>query len=205
MIAYRVVAVPERIGHASVLGAMLKARLIIDWDHDGAFVNHLRALRSAGDATHVVVLEDDAIVCADFVEHVEHLIAERPNHLLGLYVGRRHPQRVQPLLTELVQAAPPWLDHPDVTDRLRWAVGYVMPVVDIPDVLADLEVGSQHPWVNTDKRLGAWHAAHGRLSYPFPSPVQHDDDLPSTTSHTGHGRVAWKHCEGVTQHRETAA
>jgi len=197
MIAYRVVAVPERAERAYALAASVGGEVVLDEEHVGTFHTHRRALRSAGDATHLVVLEDDAIVCWDFTRHVARLIEERPDHLLGLYVGRMFPRRPQEMIGELVSSNPRWLDHQQVTDRLRWGVGYVMPVADIPDVLAHLEVGRQDPWVDADGRIGGWHAARGLLSYPFPSPVDHDDELPSTTSKHVTGRVAWAHCRKV--------
>lgn len=194
MIVYRVVAVPERLTQAALLARQVGGQIVVDQLREGTFPTHLRALRSAGDASHVVVLEDDAILCPDFITHVEDLIRQRPTHLLGLYVGRSHPVRPQGLLAELAVAAPAWLDN--ITDRLRWAVGYVMPTIDIPEVLAGF-TGPQHPWLNTDVRIGRWHAQRGLLSYPFPSPVDHDDSLPSMTSRGRTGRVAWRHCEGV--------
>lgn len=197
MIAYRVVAVPERLERAAVLAARVGGRVVLDENRVGTFPTHQRALASIENATHAVILEDDAILCDDFTNHVARLVAERPTHLLGLYVGRSHPRRVQPTLTELDAAAEAWLDDPRVTDRLRWAVGYVVPVADIPDVLDHLATVNQHAWVEADVRIGAWHAARGRLSYPFPSPVDHDDSLPSTTSRGRSARVAWRHC-GVT-------
>lgn len=197
MIAYRVVAVPERIEHARRLADATGAELVIDHTHEGTFANHIRALASVADASHVVVLEDDAIVCADFISHVERLIEERPLHLLGLYVGRGHPVQPQPLIAEVVQQAPAWLDHPGITNRLRWAVGYAMPTADIAEVLAHLELDGpgRHPWQQTDVRIGRWHAARGRLSYPFPSPIDHNDNIASTTSTHGKGRTAWAHCD----------
>ena len=195
MIAYRIVAVPEREEQARALARKVGGLVILDVNHDGAFPNHVRALASADNPTHVVVLEDDAILCGDFGDHIKALIEERPDHLLGLYVGRMFPKRPQPMIGELVSSEPRWLDHPQITDRLRWGVGYVMPVKDIPAVLAALEAGVQHPWIDTDGRLGRWHAERGLLSYPYPSPVDHDDNLPSTTSQHETGRVAWAHCQ----------
>lgn len=195
MIVYRVVAVPERIGRARVLAVAVGGEVVLDENHEGTLHTHLRALRSAGDATHLVVLEDDAIVCGDFTQHVARLIEERPEHLLGLYVGRLFPKRPQAMIGELVLSAPRWLDHPRVTDRLGWGVGYVMPVADIPAVLSHVEAGGQHAWLNADVRIGRWHAARRLLSYPFPSPVDHDDELPSMTSQHSRGRVAWAHCQ----------
>ena len=192
----RVVAVPERGARAESLAKRTGGHVILDEDHAGAFPNHLRALISATDGTHLVVLEDDAILCPDFADHVARLAHERPDHLLGLYVGRSHPQRVQEHIETAMTSGPEWLDDPRITDELRWAVGYVMPVKDIQAVLDRLSQGSQHAWVNTDRRIGAWHAAQGRLSYPFPSPVDHDDSLPSTTSQGRSMRVAWAHCKG---------
>jgi hypothetical protein len=199
MIEYRVVAVPERAERAQALAARVGAQIVLDEHGAGTFKNHQRALASAAAGTHVVILEDDAVVCEDFTAHVARLIEARPTHLLGLYVGREFPPRHQSLIRGLVRGRPAWLDDPKLTEALRWAVGYVMPVADIPAVLAQLRAGSQQRWLDTDKRVGAWHAAHGRLSYPFPSPVDHDDDVPSTLSRARHGRVAWAHCEGVEQ------
>lgn len=196
MISFRVVAAPERLERAQILADKVNGQVILDSSYEGTFHTHVRALRSAvGD--HVVVLEDDAILCGDFVDHVEQLIAERPEHLIGLYVGRSHPQRIQPLLSELTQTVG-WLDAPQLTKQLWWAVGYVMPAADIPTVLERLASRPQHAWIETDRRIGAWHAERGRLSYPLPSPIDHDDLLPSTTSRGRSARVAWAHCEGNT-------
>jgi len=194
----RVVAVPERASQAHRLAGMVGGTVVMDTNHDGAFPNHVRALQHTGDATHVVVLEDDAIPCGDFRDHVADIIAERPDHLLGLYVGRTAPKKPQPLLAEITVDGGEWLDHPELVDRLRWGVGYVLPTVDVPVVLQHVGTLSQHAWLNTDVRMGSWHAAQGRLSYPFPSLVDHDDDLPSTTSTHRRGRVAWRHCERTT-------
>lgn len=195
MIQYRVVAVPQRLEAAMNLAAKVDGQVVLDEHGVGAFQNHLRALKSVESGTHAVILEDDAILCPDFMEHVERLIRERPDHLLGLYVGRSHPKRVQPLLAELVEDSG-WLDDPLLTAALRWGVGYVMPTRDIPAVLELAAQGDQHAWMNTDRRIGAWHASQGLLSYPLPSPVDHDDSLPSMTSGNRSVRVAWVHCGG---------
>lgn len=196
MIAYRVVAIPERRERAEALAASVGAEIIWDETHRGTFPTHVRAIQSAPGSSHVVVLEDDAVLCPDFTAHVEALVSQRPEHLLGLYVGRAHPVKVQDVLAEVVETSHAWLDDPRVTDHLRWGVGYVMPTSDVPAVVEALQAGSQHKWLHADKRLGSWHAAHGRLSYPFPSPVDHDDTVRSTTSRSKRGRVAWAHCSG---------
>lgn len=192
----RIVSIPERAEHAIALQRAVGGTVVVDEKHAGTFPTHLRALGSVTDATHAVVLEDDAIPCPDFLEHLARLVRERPDHLLGLYVGRSHPKRVQPLLAELAAGSSGWLDDHRLTDRLRWAVGYVMPVLDIPVVLAGLARGGQHAWLGTDTRIGAWHADRGKLSYPWPSPVDHDDTIPSSTSRSKSGRTAWMHCSG---------
>ena len=187
---------PERAEHAAALLQITGGKVILDEHHEGTFPTHVRALASVEDVTHGVILEDDAIPCPDFLDHVSRLVEERPDHLLGLYVGRSHPVRIQPVLAELAAVSPEWLDDPRVTDRLRWAVGYVMPVRDIPAVLEHLSRGGQHSWIGADTRIGAWHADCGRLSYPFPSLVDHNDALPSMTSKGKSGRLAWIHCSG---------
>lgn len=196
MIEYRVVAVPERLPRATALAAQAGATLILDEQHEGTFRTHQRALASAPNADHVVVLEDDAILCPHFTEHVARLIGQRPDVLIGLYVGRSHPVRVQPLIAELVSTRPAWLDDDRLTARLRWGVGYVMPVADVPAVLTELAGGDQHPWSDADGRIGGWHSRRRKVAYPFPSPVDHDDSIPSTTSSGKSSRTAWEHCRG---------
>jgi len=196
-LAIRIVSTPERAGLADALQHRIGGEIIVDPGCRGTFGNHKAALASVTDATHAVIVEDDAIPCPDFIEHVEHLIAERPTHLIGLYVGRSRPQRIQPILEPLVAQADWWLDDARVTDRLRWGVGYTMPAADIPAVLEHLNSGSQHAWIAADSRIGAWHADRGLLSYPIPSPLDHNDDVPSTTSRHGQGRRAWAHCSEV--------
>jgi hypothetical protein len=190
LISFRVVAVPERLERATAIADAVGGEVILDAHRDGAFPTHVKALLS-GTGTHTVVVEDDAILCPDFVAHVQSLIWERPDHLLGLYVGRVRPHAPQQYIAPQLG----WLDHPGLVEQLWWGVGYVMPTRDIPAVVDELMQGNQHPWVHTDRRIGLWHARRGRLSYPFPSPLDHDDSLPST-GFGGDGRVAWEHCGG---------
>lgn len=196
MIDVRIVAVPERLQRAEQLAHATGGSIILDTDGIGAFRNHINALRSAT-ASHVVVLEDDAILCPDFTEHVAGLVAERPHHLIGLYVGRHRPPKVQQALAHLDLTVDQWLDSPDVVWKLHWAVGYVMPTADIPDVVRMAEADAETSIsAHTDRRLGLYHAAEGRLSYPIPSPLNHDISIRSAITRNRRGkRVAWRHCE----------
>lgn len=83
----RIVSVPERAAAAARLHKNVGGRIVLDQNHAGTCPTHFRALGSATDPTHAVILEDDAIPCPDFAHHVAGLIAERPTHLLACMSG----------------------------------------------------------------------------------------------------------------------
>jgi hypothetical protein len=46
-----------------------------------------RCLENLGDASHVVVLQDDTLACRNFAQAVEQIVAARPSTLTSLFVG----------------------------------------------------------------------------------------------------------------------
>ena len=203
----RIVAHTSRANRAHRLAAWLhshqsaeRVSISIDDGTLGAFGNHRRSLLGAHEdaeyapvgRTHALILEDDALPCIDLLDAASHAVAERPDHLLGLYVGRHKPTNLQAVIELAVSAADAngsdWLD---VGGGTLWGVGYVMPISNIPAVVARADE-LDNVGMGADLRIGHWHAERNRLSFPWPSLVEHGD-LPSLSgSFRPRGRVAWR-------------
>ena len=177
-----VVAHVDRINDAADLAHDLApATIHLDDGRLGTYANHRRALAAAAatDATHAVVLEDDALPIPGFLEHAHHAIARRPEHLIGLYVGTGHPRLVQSEIAETITTAGPFLTLPRQS-TLRWGVGTIYPVADLVHVIATADRLSA---IAADRRLGAWHGAQDRIVYTWPSLVDHADLAQVTPEH----------------------
>jgi hypothetical protein len=157
----------------------------------GVYGNHRHILNQLAtiDATHALVLEDDALPCANMRDILIPLIEDRPTHLLGLYVGTRRPTDLQRTIGQAIKQADRWLplDQPEHLRSLRWGVGYVIPTADIPAVIAHADALDS---IGADRRIGRWHGERNLISYPWPSLVDHDDG-PSARGSKHRGLKAW--------------
>lgn len=156
----------------------------------GEWNNHYRAWAqgSYSEATHVCVLQDDAVPIAQFTGALMHSIERRPDEMLGLYVGngRPNPEEVSEAVKQAEILGAGWIS----TDALCWGVGTVLPTYLIPDMLNSLE-GHKSPY---DQRLSAWlHYSYRNAFYPWPSLVDHED-TPS---------LVWKGDQGVRKAHKT--
>lgn len=185
-----VVAHPVRAHEATRLTNLLGAELFMDSHRLGEWPNHRRALAWAADqdATHTLIVEDDAVVPSDLIALCQQAITHRPDDLLGLYVGRLKPLRIAVAnavaAAEATQAS--WITH----DWLLWGVAVIVPTATIPVLLEVCDQAST-PY---DTRLGrAWARTQGRpIQFPWPSLVDHAD-TPSVIERRGPrqvGRVA---------------
>lgn len=157
------------------------------WIDDGTlgeWKNHYRAWTKGvySEATHVCVLQDDAVPVEHFSGALIHAIEQRPDDMLGLYVGngRPHAQEVLEATQKADQVGASWL----ATDALCWGVGTVVPTSLISEMLLSVKK-VKAPY---DQRLSAWLHYSGRNAYyTWPSLVDHEDG-PS---------LAWKGNQGV--------
>lgn len=189
-LAAAVVAHPDRLDAAEHLADDLDAELFVDTDRLGEWLNHVRALRWAAeqDASHALIVQDDALPIPDFRHHAEKAIAHRPTGLVGFYVGRTCP-RAEPVkravrTAEKVRAS--WL----CADTLLWGVATAVPTADIPELLAYV----QHYQAPYDLRLGRWYRDRGvPVHYTWPSLVEHADGPSLLTRHRHpRQRIAWR-------------
>ena len=144
----------------------------IDRGYHGEWKNHLRAWKAASesDATHAVVLQDDAVPVEDFRKHVLEAIEHKPYEMISLYVGTHRPRKEQ--VEEAVRTAElnkaSWM----YADTLMWGVGVVMPTLMIEGVF-DIVRKSKLPY---DQRLGLGAMMLKRqVYYTWPSLVDHAD------------------------------
>lgn len=135
-----------------------------------------------GDASHGIVLQDDAIVCADFPPAVTAAIEERPEQVLSLWVGGL-PGRTRKDFWVAQKARDSWsriyfrdIHHvvalvwprPLAEEFLAWTDSSRMPG-DCRQVQSD------------DAIVGAWARRTKKQFWAcVPSLVEHDDDIPST-------------------------
>lgn len=173
MIAYAVVGHPKRIEQAAALAHLIGADLLLDHDSRGAGWNHRRALRwgITQDAPHILVLEDDALPIDGFTDLVRQAIEQRPDQILGLYVGRQRPEhrRVSAAVEQAEATGASWLTYPG----LLWGVATVWPTGLAAAYLDSPRHHDDRLW---DGYVAGWCRVHGHeVAYPFPSLVDHDD------------------------------
>lgn len=179
--------VPERLEAARRLQAQLQdggagelwewVHIVEDWEKAGPWGCAKRAWAQGADtdATHHLVIQDDAIICRDFVPGLLRVIAGQPAHVLSLFHGKRKK----------------------LHGALRWGIvegpyglAVVMPTPMIREFL-DWQDANVHPSLHHDDgRIGLFLTQTGRdVRVPFPNVVDHRADLKSVMSHPS-GRVS---------------
>src|SRR5690606_23950461 len=152
-----VVAHPARVAAADQLAAFLGAEVFLDSAGLGAWGNHARALAWAAeqDASHVIVVQDDAEPVPRFLELAAGAIERRPVGPIGFYVGRNRPRaaQVERAVRTAEQLRASWLD----ADSLLWGVATALPVGDLPALL-EWAPSSELPY---DARVGRWYRQKG--------------------------------------------
>ena len=171
-----VVAHLGRVDQADNLMKQLpeNARCFMDSGFLGEWKNHRRALEWgwAQDVSHVVVLQDDAVLVDGFMDHVQEAASRRPEDLFGLYVGtgRPHAAAVLGAVDVARRSRASWI----VTDGLIWGVGIVFPVKMINPFLT--WCARTHSRLPYDQRITAWcRETRTRVSHTWPSLVDHAD------------------------------
>lgn len=139
-------------------------------------------------ATHHVLIQDDAIVCGDFLAGLERALEHVPDDaIVSPYLGqgRNVPARWTALANQATAAGARWAR----TDKLMWGVCIVMPTKLIPEMIqfADRKAG-----MPDDMRVSAYASRTGReVWYTWPSLVDHRQG-PSLTKHRAHERKAMR-------------
>ena len=137
------------------------------------------------DATHLVQLQDDAVVYEDFWGELHRMVAGRPHDVIGLEAAHPHGPNVEGC----------WY----TTSDMLIGVGYVLPIPELQTMLEwrdKLRKGAVES-LNEDQLLGLWCFATGRkIWHPVPTVIDHDIDIPSTYGNSDHPHrrptVTWR-------------
>lgn len=133
-----------------------------------------------------MVVQDDALPCADLIEGMQLALERVPNNVLVTpYIGTRRPvaARVERVVREAVAANAAFIQMPS----LCWGVAITAPTNIIDEMLPWCD---QQDYPNYDRRIGRFAIDVKRMSTwcTFPSLVDHRD-IPSLVGHGG-GRIA---------------
>ncbi len=161
----------------------------VSWDTDRDRWHTGRAAMAAGaarGADWTCVIQDDALVCADFVTGVELALDHVPaGCVVQPFVGTRRPMQgyVTNAFTRAEAEGAPWI----IMRAMMWGVVIIVPTWTVEPMLAWCE---RRSWPNYDKRVGQFY--YSKLAWPVyctnPSLVDHHE-VPSLVNH-GDGRVA---------------
>lgn len=127
-------------------------------------------------ATHHVIVQDDAILCKNFLRHVTRAAAAAGNATLGLYMGQPGlgptAWRRERACQEALAKGSPWIEG----EGPWWAVAIVVPVPLIKDLVTwgDLNERSGRPIDNFDRRISRWFTMKDvPCRYTLPCLVDH--------------------------------
>ena len=200
-ISASVMAHPNRSTEVGELLAALDRKVPVHWDREGApsgggdrIWRQARAAWSMYDpsADYHVLIQDDAIVSADFLAGLERALDfVRPGSVVSPYLGtgRNVPLRWGRMTEKADIQHARWI----VAGRVMWGVCLLLPVSRIPEMIAWCDRKAGMP---DDMRVGAW-AVRNELDvwYPWPSLVDHRL-VPSLTKSRAADRVARRHHAG---------
>jgi hypothetical protein len=186
---------PERAEHARRLADELDAAIVWDRKHNEWDTGNRALAAFDRDATHHIVIQDDAIVVPNFRRHATAALEALPHAdraLVSFYLGTGVPVEAQP---SIAQAVPLLEEH-----RLSWiggapttGVALALPTADIPRLRRF--AGSPRVTNPYDERIWRWYSMRKRpVMATWPSLADHVDG--DTVAHEYNGerapRKAWR-------------
>lgn len=185
-----VMAHPSRAAAVDGLCARLDRDPTVVWDEVGIeWHTGRRAIAAVpDDATHHLVLQDDAVIPADLVAGVEAALDYvPPDAAMSLYLGRKGPDQARVNAIATAGQDRSWI----VIPRMLHGVAVVLPAAWCEPIAAFAPRGIEM----YDARISRWLVRHRcEVWYPNPSLVDHDESSPSLLGHDRHdgGRVAYR-------------
>lgn len=177
---------PIRLEMANTLASQIGGRVVLDPDPDNPIASpwrtYRRCLESAPvKATHLLVIQDDAIVCEGFRDVVEAVVSARPDRLIVLCVCG-NPGRHRLAVQTACQRGESWVD----LENAHWlpVVATVWPVETARDLLVWVdEQAYPSAFIADDEICGRYIRARRIVPCAtVPSLVDHADLVPSIIS-----------------------
>ena len=185
-IAYRVQHAEGRDAALERLLIRLPPAVVVtdrETDDPNPMRNYLRCLADPGDATHLCVIQDDAIVCEGFVGLVSQAVGERPDDLISLFVGGL-PGKSQIDFLRALKRRERWA--PIYMPGITHVVAMVWPVVTAAAFVEwfpppyKIPGTKGPPYRSDDMVVGYWARITKRQVWAtVPCLVEHPDDVPS--------------------------
>lgn len=192
---------PDRAQLVKDFTNLLDRPVPVAWDDEGPpSGNADRGWRTARRAWELadpeadfhLVLQDDAMPCADLLAGLERALEHVPDDaVVSAYLGRggATPARWGQLAGQASQSGASWV----VSAKLMWGVAIVLPVKLIGEMI---ERADRRHAVTDDMRVAGWsEKRRGEVWYTWPSLVNHRA-VPSLTKHRAANRVAQRHHYG---------
>lgn len=178
----------KRERHIPYLLERLPEGTPVIWDqHNDRWDTGRRSMLAYGaDATHHLVIQDDAILCRDLAEGLERALTFMPSNPISLYTGKVRPNHayVANMVAQAQRTGRHWISM----QGPWWGVGVCVPVEHIGPMIA---FGDQRPDIaNYDLRMSRYFdAIELECLYTVPSLVTHrvGPDEPSLVPGRGHG------------------
>jgi hypothetical protein len=196
-----VMAHPDRAAHVTELMTSLDRPVGIYFDPGGPpsgagdrvwSVARQAWLLFDPDADYHVLIQDDAIACADLLAGIEQALEHiEPSAVLSPYLGTG---RMAPARWDTLQALADRSGASFVrAEKVLWGVCLAVPTIDIP---AMIDWCDKRGGVPDDMRVSGWAKRNDReVWYTWPSLVDHRT-VPSLTKHKALDRVARRHHVG---------
>jgi len=130
--------------------------------------------------THRVVLQDDLLLCDDFIGIMNRIVNTNPEFIFSLYCSRLKFQMALPDSPYII-----------IKGRQAWGQGMLMPLSHVKPMFefADRELGRDFPY---DDGIYAWYAVENGLEImsTIPSTIQHLCPTDSTLGYNNSRKVS---------------
>jgi hypothetical protein len=145
-VSMSIMAVPQRRHHVEYLLSKV-GKIPVAWENGkGIWDTRCRAmLMHEPDATHHLVIQDDAIVGRGFKELVDYYVQKYPKYVISLYLGLRDKPNFRTNALPLIEQAVKREREGVVLNGISWGVGLIIPTGLIPEIIKD--------WENSDKLI----------------------------------------------------
>lgn len=142
-------------------------------------------------ATHLCIVQDDALPCQGFEARLSEAVGERPDDVLSLFVGGLPGRTRKDFYTAQLSGArftPVYFREIHHVVALCWPVPLVLELLDWYETA---KVPGPKPPVSDDAVIGFWARTQKRyFQATVPCLVEHPDDFPSVVQ--GHSRFGDK-------------
>jgi len=180
-IEYHIITHPKRLELANKIKEQLPktlTTLYVDSDSNGVLWNHTQALKPRKqNTTHIVIIEDDAILIKDFIKEIKQTITAYPDDLVSGYLGTSYPlQHVKKVKELIAKTKTDYIELPE----LIHGVCYIIPTQKAEYIHDKINATTNWKITASDFLIGkTYYTRYAKpIKYLYPSIVDHLDETP---------------------------